>query len=86
VLARTGSSAPANARIAAKLHRRVSLIRTEDAILAEEILARKQLADDLAGRIGDCVLLIKPGRAEAVIAELKTMGHTPQVLSGPFGA
>jgi hypothetical protein len=79
--ARTGSSAPVNARIPAKLHRRVSLVRTEDAVLAEEILARKQLAADLAGRIGDCVLLVKPGRAEAVIAELKAMGHTPQVLS-----
>jgi hypothetical protein len=79
--ARTGSSGPINARIPAKLHRRVSLVRTEDAVLAEEILARKQLVADLAGRIGDCVLLIKPGRAEAVIAELKAMGHTPQVLS-----
>jgi hypothetical protein len=27
------------------------------------------------------VLLVKPGRVEAVIAELKAMGHTPQVLS-----
>jgi hypothetical protein len=78
---RTGSSGPVNARIPVKLHRRVSLIRTEDAILAAEILARKQLMSDLAGRIGDCVLLIKPGRVEAVIAELKAMGHTPQVLS-----
>jgi len=79
--ARTGGTLPVNARIPAKLHRRVSLVRTEDAVLAEEILARKQLGADLAGRIGDCVLLVKPGRVEAVIAELKAMGHTPQVLS-----
>jgi hypothetical protein len=79
--ARTGSTLPVNARISAKLHRRVSFVRTEDALLAEEVLARKQLAADLVGRIGDCVLLINPGRAEAVIAELKAMGHTPQVLS-----
>ena len=79
--ARTGSPLPVNARIPAKLHRRVSFVRTEDAVLAEEVLARKQLAGDLAGRIGDCVLLVKPGRVEAVIAELRAMGHTPQVLS-----
>ena len=39
-------------RIAVKLHRRVSLVQTEDAVLAEELLARKKLAQDLAGRLG----------------------------------
>ena len=27
----------------------------------------------------DRILLIRPGRAEAVVAELQKMGHTPQV-------
>ena len=31
------------ARISVKLHRRVCLVRTEDAVLAEELLARKRL-------------------------------------------
>jgi len=69
------------ARIHVKLHRRVSLVQTEDAVLAEELLARKKLAQDLVGRLTDCVLLVRPGRADAVIQELQKMGHTPQVVT-----
>ena len=64
-------------RIPVKLHRRVCLIQTEDAILAEELLARKKLAQDLAGRLTDRVLLVRTGRVEAVVQELQRMGHTP---------
>lgn len=67
-------------RIPVKLHRRVSLVHTEDAVLAEELLARKKLAQDLAGRLTDRVLLVRHGRVESVIQELQRMGHTPQVL------
>jgi hypothetical protein len=66
-------------RIPVKLHRRVALVHTEDAVLAEELLARKKLAQDLAGRLTERVLLVRPGRAESVIQELQKMGHTPQV-------
>jgi hypothetical protein len=69
----------AGARIPVKLHRRVCLVQTEDALLAEELLARKKLAQDVVGRLTDRVLLVRPGRAEAVIQELQKMGHTPQV-------
>jgi hypothetical protein len=67
-------------RIPAKVHRRVSLIHTEDAVLAEELLARKKLAQDLMGRLTDRVLLVRPGRVEAVVQELQKMGHTPSVI------
>lgn len=70
------------ARIPAKLHRRVCLVRTEDAVLAEELLADRKIAQDIAGRLTDRVLLIRPGRVDAVVAELKRLGHTPQVLTG----
>jgi hypothetical protein len=66
-------------RISVKLHRRVCLVQTEDAVLAEELLARKKLAQDVVGRLTDCILLVRPGRAEAVVAELQKMGHTPSV-------
>jgi hypothetical protein len=69
----------AGARIPVKLHRRVCLVQTEDAVLAEELLARKKLAQDVVGRLTDRVLLIRPGRAESVVQELQKMGHTPQV-------
>ncbi len=71
----------AGARIPVKLHRRVCLVQTEDAVLAEELLARKKLAEDVVGRLTDRVLLVRPGRAEAVVEELRRMGHTPQVLA-----
>ena len=41
--------------------------------------ARKKLAQDIVGRLTDRVLLIRPGRADAVVQELQKMGHTPQV-------
>ena len=67
-------------RLAAKLHRRVCLVLTEDAVLAEELLARKKLAQEVAGRLSDRALLIRPGRIESVLEELRKMGHTPQVV------
>ena len=67
-------------RLPAKLHRRVCLVLTEDAVLAEELLARKKLATEVAGRLSDKVLLIRPGRLDAVLDELRKMGHTPQVV------
>ena len=73
-------SPPAGARIPVKLHRRVCLVQTEDAVLAEELLARKKLAQEFVGRLNDTVLLVRPGRAEAVVQELQKMGHTPRVL------
>ncbi len=72
----------AGTRIPVKVHRRVCLIQTEDAVLAEELLARKKLAQDLVGRLTDRVLLVRPGRVEAVVQELQKMGHTPQLVSG----
>ena len=68
------------ARIPVKLHRRVCLVMTEDALLAEELLARKKLSQEVAGRLTDRVLLVRPGRLESVLDELKKMGHTPQVV------
>jgi hypothetical protein len=66
-----------------KLHRRVSLVQTEDAVLAEEVLARKKLSQDLVGRLTDRVLLVRPGRVDAIVQELQKMGHTPRVVSNP---
>ena len=71
----------AGARIPVKLHRRVCLVQTEDAVLAEELLARKKLAQDVVGRLTERVLLVRPGRVESVVQELQKMGHTPQVAS-----
>jgi hypothetical protein len=69
-------------RLAVRLHRRVCLVLTEDVVLAEELLARKKLAQDVAGRLSDRALLVRPGRVESVVEELCRMGHTPRVVGG----
>lgn len=71
---------PAAARLPAKLHRKVCLILTEDAVLAEELLARKRLGDQIVGRLSDRALLVRPGQLDVILDELKKMGHTPQVV------
>lgn len=71
---------PAGARIPVRVHHRVCLVLTEDAVLAEELLARKKLAQEVAGRLTDRVLLLRSGRVEAVVEELRRAGHTPQVV------
>lgn len=68
-------------RLPVKLHRRVCLLTTEDAVLAEELLARKKLADFILGRLTPTVLLIRTGHIQAVLDELKKMGHTPKTVS-----
>ncbi len=70
-------------RIPIKLHRNVCLVHTEDGILAEELLSRKKLAQDIVGRLTEQVLLVRPGRVQAVVEELQAMGHTPRVISQP---
>jgi hypothetical protein len=66
-------------RIPVKLHRKVILIQTEDAVLAEELLAHKKLAQDIVGRLAENILLVRVGRLDAVVQELRKLGHTPQV-------
>lgn len=73
------------ARLPVKIHRRVCLVMTEDAPLAEELLARRKLAQDIAGRLTDRILLVRPGRVESVVEELKRMGQTPRVIGSQPG-
>jgi hypothetical protein len=68
------------ARIPVKLHKQVALIRTTDPILTEELLARKSLARLVAGRLSDTVLLVRAEEEEAILDELRRMGHTPRVV------
>lgn len=72
-------SRPANARIPVKVHRNVTLIRTNEAVLADELLARPKLSRLIIGRLTDDVLLVRPNKVAEVIEELRKMGHTPQV-------
>ena len=55
----------APSRMPVKLHKNVSLIRTSEAVLAEELLARKSLARLVLARLSENFLLVKPDEAEA---------------------
>lgn len=77
-----GGGRPAKAKIPVKVHRNVALVRTSEAVLADELLARPKLGRLIIGRLVDDVLLVRPGRTAEVVEELKKMGHTPQVVSG----
>jgi hypothetical protein len=63
-----------------KLHKQVSLIRTSEPLVTEELLARKALARLVVGRLSDIVLLVRPDDEEALLDELRRMGHTPRVV------
>ncbi len=67
-------------RIPVKLHKAVALIRTSDPILIEELLARKTLARMVAGRLSETVLLVRSEEEDAILDELRRMGHTPRVV------
>ncbi len=71
---------PPITRIAVKLHKHVSLIRTTDPLLAEELLARKSLARMVAGRLSETILLVLAEEEDAILDELRRMGHTPRVV------
>jgi hypothetical protein len=68
------------ARTPIKLHRQVALLRTAEPIVTEELLARKNLARLVVGRLSPTVLLVRPEEEDALLDELRRMGHTPRVV------
>ncbi len=68
------------ARTPVKLHKQVALIRASEPLVAEELLARKSLTRLIAGRVSDTVLLVRVEDEEAILDELRRMGHTPRVV------
>ena len=73
-------TSPPITRIAVKLHKHVSLIRTAEPIVTEELLSRKSFARLVAGRLSDTVLLVHSSDEEAILDELRRMGQTPRVV------
>ena len=69
-----------NARTPIKLHRNVALIRTDDPLVVEELMARKPLARLIAGRLSETILLVRPEDEASLLEELRRMGHAPRVV------
>lgn len=67
-------------RIPVKIHKRVSLLRVADAVLAEELLARKGIARLVVGRLSPTVLLVKQEEEEGLLDELRRIGQTPRII------
>jgi hypothetical protein len=67
-------------RLAVKLHQRVCVLMTDTAVTAEEVLARPKLATEIVGRLSETVLLVRPGRWEVVVSELRKLGHAPRIV------
>ena len=67
-------------RIPIKLHKQVALIRTAEPLVTEELLARKTLSRLIAGRLSDTILLVHPEDEDALVEELRRMGHTPRLV------
>jgi hypothetical protein len=63
-----------------KLHRNVTLIRTSEPVLTEELLARKSLARLVLARLSETFLLIRPDETDVAIDELRKMGHSPRIV------
>ncbi|MFO0956333.1 MAG: hypothetical protein U0800_02570 [Isosphaeraceae bacterium] len=72
--------AESTTRIPIKLHKNVSLIRTTDPLLVEEILARKALARMVVARLSDTVVLVRPEDEDGFIDELRRLGHSPRIV------
>jgi hypothetical protein len=71
---------PPPGRTPEKLHKQVALLRTSEPLVTEELLARKGITRLIAGRLSDTVLLVRPDDEEALLEELRRMGHTPRVV------
>jgi hypothetical protein len=67
-------------RIAMKQHRHVMLVQVDDAMLAEELLARRSFARLVAGRLDERVLLVRAGEQDEALEELRKAGHPPRVM------
>jgi hypothetical protein len=68
------------ARMPVKLHKQVALLRTSEPLVTEELLARKSLARLIAGRLSETVLLVRVEDEDAILDELRRMGHTPRIV------
>ncbi len=77
-----GGARPANAKIPVKVHRNISLVKTSESLLADELLARPKLGRIVVGRLTGDLLLVRSDKVSEAVDELRKMGQTPQVVSG----
>ena len=62
------------------LHRNLPLVEVAEPWLLDTILADAGAARWIVTRLSDRVAIITPGQADALLARLRKLGHTPKVL------
>ena len=62
------------------LHQNLPLIEVAESWLLDTILADAGAARWIVTRLSDRVAIITPGQADALLARLRKLGHTPKVL------
>ncbi len=62
------------------LHENLPTVEVAEAWLLDTLLADAQAARYILTRLSDRVALVAPGQAEALLARLRKLGHTPKVL------
>jgi len=65
----------------ARLHENISLIEVSDRVTLDMILADATAQKCLSTRLSDTVAIVVPGQADALLARLIRLGHTPKVLA-----
>ena len=64
-----------------RLHENISLIKVEDRVSLDAILADAAVQRYLLTRLSDTVAIVAPGQYDALLARLLRLGHTPKVLT-----
>jgi hypothetical protein len=63
----------------AVLHDNVTLLEVSESWILDMVMADQTAGRMVAARVGDCVAMIVPGQADALLARLRKLGHTPRV-------
>jgi len=62
------------------LHDNLPLLEVADRLILDDLYADPRTAQYLLTRLGDTVAVIAPGQADALLARLLKLGHTPRVV------
>lgn len=65
-----------------ELHLHAAILEVAEISQLAEIAAHPKLRGFLLGRFSDTAALVDPGRAEDLVAALRSAGHTPRVAKG----
>jgi hypothetical protein len=69
-----------NERSRIRLHENISLLEMEDQISLDMVMADAAASRYLLTRLSETIVVVAPGRFDALLERLIRLGHTPKVL------